>query len=120
MKTTLEIKQRLEELRTEIQKECISYGEIAEIQSLAKHIEAGDVELLQWAGVEEFDKVMRLSNTDRKKLFFETVQKVGLCRDGNYVSGIPSGSEKDINLFYLLEDILEYPKPCKIPKNFLI
>lgn len=48
------IKERLEELRREIQAERISYGEIAELQSLAEHIEPGDVELLQWAGVPEF------------------------------------------------------------------
>lgn len=48
-----EIRKRLEYLRGEIQAERISYGEIAELQSLAKYIEAGDVELLEWAGVEE-------------------------------------------------------------------
>lgn len=47
------IKQRLEELRVEIQAERISIGEILELQSLAEHIEKGDVELLEWAGVEE-------------------------------------------------------------------
>jgi hypothetical protein len=45
---------RLEELRSVIQAESISYGEIAELQSLASFIPEGDVELLQWAGVEEF------------------------------------------------------------------
>lgn len=49
----LRIKKRLEYLRGEIRKECISYGEILELQSLAKYIASGDVELLQWAGVEE-------------------------------------------------------------------
>ena len=53
MKAIKKIKQRLEELRAEIQAERISYGEIIELQSLAKHIDKGDVELLQWAGVEE-------------------------------------------------------------------
>jgi len=53
MKNT-KIKNRLEELRTEIQEERISYGEIEELTSLAEHIEPGDVELLQWAGVPEF------------------------------------------------------------------
>lgn len=48
-----EIKERLEYLRGEIRAECISYSEIAELQSLADYIEADDVELLQWAGVEE-------------------------------------------------------------------
>ena len=47
------IKKRLEYLRKQIYKENISYGEIAELQSLAKHIDNNDVELLQWAGVKE-------------------------------------------------------------------
>jgi len=46
-------KQRLEYLRGEIRAESISYGEIAELQSLVKYIESNDVELLEWAGVKE-------------------------------------------------------------------
>ncbi len=34
--------------------ECISYGELFELQSLAAYIEPGDVELLEAAGVPEF------------------------------------------------------------------
>ena len=49
------IKERLEYLRGEIEAERISYGELSELQDLAKHIEPGDVLLLQWAGVPEFD-----------------------------------------------------------------
>lgn len=48
-----EIKKRLEYLRGEINAERISYGEIAELQSLSKHIEPNDVQLLEWAGVKE-------------------------------------------------------------------
>jgi len=48
-----EIKERLEYLRGEIKAERISYGEIAELQSLAEYIEPDDVELLEWAGVPE-------------------------------------------------------------------
>ena len=44
---------RLEYLRGEIEAERISYDEIHELQSLASHIEAGDVLLLEWAGVPE-------------------------------------------------------------------
>jgi hypothetical protein len=51
--TEKEIKKRLEYLRREIRKERISWGEIAELQSLAPHIEKGDVELEEWAGVPE-------------------------------------------------------------------
>ncbi len=47
------IKQRLEYLRKEIRAERISYGEILELQSLAMHIDSNDVELLEWAGIEE-------------------------------------------------------------------
>lgn len=46
-------KERLEYLRGEIKAERISYGELAELQSLAEYIEEGDVELLEWAGVPE-------------------------------------------------------------------
>ncbi len=44
---------RLEYLRGEIEAERISTGEILELQSLAPHIEPGDVLLLEWAGVPE-------------------------------------------------------------------
>jgi len=46
-------KPRLEYLREQLEKECISYSEMAELQSLAEYIEPGDVDLLEWAGVEE-------------------------------------------------------------------
>ena len=47
------IKERLEYLRKEIEAERISYGEIAELQALAEHIDKNDVLLLQWADVKE-------------------------------------------------------------------
>jgi len=46
-------KERLEYLRGEILAERISYGELAELESLAYAIDPGDVLLLQWAGVPE-------------------------------------------------------------------
>ena len=46
---------RLEYLRGQIEAEAISYGEIVELQSLAPHIDRGDVQLLEWAGVPEFE-----------------------------------------------------------------
>jgi len=48
-------KERLEELRIELRAERISYGELVELQSLAEHIDRGDVELLEAAGVNEFE-----------------------------------------------------------------
>jgi len=48
------IPERLEALRAEIRAERTSYGEIAELEGLARFIPEGDVELLEWAGVPEF------------------------------------------------------------------
>lgn len=44
---------RLEYLRTELRAERISYEELAELQSLAEHIDPSDTELLEAAGVPE-------------------------------------------------------------------
>jgi len=44
------IQERLEYLRGEIEAERISYGEIAELQSLVEHIDPDDMLLLEWAG----------------------------------------------------------------------
>jgi hypothetical protein len=48
-------KERLEEIRTELDNETVSYGELTELQDLAEFIEEGDVQLLEAAGVPEFD-----------------------------------------------------------------
>jgi hypothetical protein len=50
------IEKRLEQLRKELRAERISYGELVELQSLAKYIDKNDVELLEAAGVPEFDE----------------------------------------------------------------
>lgn len=46
-------KERLEELRKELNDESISYGELAELESLSEHIDSGDTQLLEAAGVPE-------------------------------------------------------------------
>ena len=48
------MKKRLEYLRQELRAERISYGELAELQSLVTYIDSDDVELLEASGVEEF------------------------------------------------------------------
>ena len=45
--------ERLAYLRREIEAEQISYFEIAELASLAEHIDPSDTLLLEWAGVPE-------------------------------------------------------------------
>jgi hypothetical protein len=47
------IKKRLAYLRGEIIAERISYGDIVELEDLAKHIPDDDALLRQWAGVPE-------------------------------------------------------------------
>lgn len=60
MKTPNEIKTRLEYLRGELRLERISFGELHELQSLAPHIEKGDTELLEAAGVPEYSENQEL------------------------------------------------------------
>lgn len=48
-----DFKARLEYLRGELRAERISMGELCELQGLVEHIELGDVELLEAAGVPE-------------------------------------------------------------------
>lgn len=50
------IRARLEYLRGELRAEQMSWGELAELQGLAEHIEPGDVELLEAAGVPEHEE----------------------------------------------------------------
>lgn len=64
----------LEYLRGQIQAECISYGEIAELQGLADQIAPGDVELLEWAGVPEFPLAtyrVELLHPDCGQMFYD-------------------------------------------------
>lgn len=49
-------KHRLEYLRSQIEGECISSYEIAELQGLVTYIDPADVLLLEWAGVPEFSE----------------------------------------------------------------
>ena len=51
------IRDRLKYLRGEIEAECISYAELAELQALAKYIDPSDTLLLEWAGCPEFELV---------------------------------------------------------------
>lgn len=51
---------------------------------------------------------------DLMEQFFDLAESLGLVKDGYYISGIPKGTEQDINKFYLLEDRLDYPEPQKI------
>lgn len=63
-----EISARLQYLKKQIIAECISYEEIAEIQSLAPHIAKGDTLLQKWFIVPEFETDTMLTRQDFKEL----------------------------------------------------
>ena len=52
-KSTVSVSARLERLRGELRAGTISYGDLAELESLAEYIDSGDVELLEAAGIAE-------------------------------------------------------------------
>ena len=54
LKDAVGIRARLEFLRQQLRTESISTLELVELQELAPHIDGGDVELLEAAGVPEF------------------------------------------------------------------
>ena len=53
IKPTEKTKKTLERIRKAIREENISYGEIVELQCLAKYISPEDVELREWANIPE-------------------------------------------------------------------
>lgn len=77
-------RERLEQLRAE----NISYGELSELEGLAKHIAPGDVELLEAAGVPEFIESVDVEVPVR--LFFK----------------VPAGTDRD-ELIDLIDSMFE-------------
>ena len=91
------IQERLEYLRGEIRNESISYGEIAELQSMKEYIDPNDVELLEFAGVPEFEdddnyakggkvspfkNIMETNTITEKEINLMGVQALGLGLGG--------------------------------------
>ena len=82
-----QIKQRLEYLRGELRAERISYGELAELQSLVPHIEPGDLELLEAAGVPEEEAMKHRQTPKGKKAKKKAKTFVQVEYDPNYTGG---------------------------------
>jgi hypothetical protein len=57
-------KERLEEIREELDNESISYGELVELQELTEFIDENDVQLLEAAGVPEFKEEPTIDLSD--------------------------------------------------------
>ncbi len=51
---SVNVQQRLEEIRKSLDNENISYGELAELYDLREHIDEGDVQLREASGMPEF------------------------------------------------------------------
>jgi hypothetical protein len=75
------IEKRLAYLRGEIEAERISQSEILELQSLAKHIEPGDVQLLEWAGVPE--KKSKTPKPVSQRAFVKSGGNCPFCGESN-------------------------------------
>lgn len=83
---------RLEYLRAELRAERISWGELAELQGLVEHIETGDVELLEAAGVPEHGRYLPVDLDENNRHSRERYAKRhgrepapfgwGVCRHG--------------------------------------
>ena len=99
-KATPEIKKRLEEIRKELRKGKISYGELSELQSLAKYIEKGDVELLEAAGVPEFPE-----DKDASKKKADDEPKKEKPTDLHEVDRKPTTVDKPDNIAPAPEDV---------------
>jgi hypothetical protein len=95
--TDQSIKDRLEYLRGEIRAECISWGELHELQGLAEHIEPHDVELLELAGVPEFPEEPRTEwSTAELQEDFEVLGfALGMCVVRRRADGVEGTLEFD-------------------------
>lgn len=92
-----DIKKRLDYLRGEIERECVSYGEIAELQSLAKYIDPSDTLLLEWAGVPEFPEDKLYIEVEADKGYKDSFwfEDITVASKGSFVL-IPCGEVKVI------------------------
>lgn len=98
------ITERLEYLRGELRAERISYGELAELESLKEHIEPGDVELLEAAGVpENADKLRQLAQElfDAGFVTFDDIVTLCACVSRKF------GDELTLNEGQFVADRLE-------------
>lgn len=91
------IRARLEYLRGEIEAERISMSEVIELQGLAEHIEAGDTQLLEWAGVPEFPEA-----SDR-------ITVAGLI--AKLMAAVPVAEDRERVIVVVGEDEIE--EPCE-------
>lgn len=94
-------KERLEEIREELVNESISYGELVELEELVEYIEEGDVQLLEAAGVPEFNEVIPMSEEQIEMV----KEEYGVIETGSPDDGlIGSTDESPESLFDMMEE----------------
>lgn len=95
-------KERLEYLRGELRGECLSYGELSELQNLAPYIEKDDLELREAAGIPEFPNDAEESQdlVEALKSFCDTVEQTGGLVPDPEGSGrpVPAASDDWVDL----------------------
>jgi hypothetical protein len=98
-------KERLEEIREELNNESISYGELVELQELTEFIEEDDVQLLEAVGVPEFEEVPTMSEEQIEMV----KEEHGIIEKGNPDDGlIGATADNPEDLFDMME---EYDEP---------
>ena len=90
---TQKLEERLEYLRGELRGECISLGELHELQTLAPYISKDDVELLEAAGVPEQPETPRLQHFKTTKLRSGTY-RCTIVETGYYGHGSTPGEAR--------------------------
>ena len=106
-------KERLEEIRVELDNESISYGELVELEELTEYIEEGDVQLLQAAGVPEFEseKTIDLSDLEGDYSINEMEQVIETIEERIEKVKAPSMSEEQIEIVKEEHGIVETGSP---------
>jgi hypothetical protein len=101
-------KERLEEIRTELDNETVSYGELVELEELSEFIEEDDVQLLEAAGVPEFEDDVILPAAPMSVEEVELVQEeFGIIETGSPDDGYVGSTADTDSLFDLTEEVEE-------------
>ena len=106
-------KERLEEIREELNNESVSYGELAELQELTEFIEEDDVQLLEAAGVPEFEseKTIDLSDLEGEYSIDEMEQVIETIEERIEEAKTPSMSEEQIEMVKEEHGVIETGSP---------
>jgi hypothetical protein len=107
-----EKKERLEEIRTELDNESVSYGELVELQELTEFIEEDDVQLLEAAGVPEFDEVVPVMSEEQIEMVKE---EHGVIETGSPDDGFIGSTEDTPESLFDMMDEYDEPEGNEVP-----